>query len=75
MARKLDLKTSITIERTPTGLRIKSDRGFRWDPDNIMPEVAMTAIIGNQLARSLEYENYFSNDFTITLKIEHKGDG
>lgn len=74
MKRKLELVTQIKIERTPEGIVIKSDRGFNWKADYLTPEVAITAVLGNQLAHTIDYENYFGNEFTVTLTVEHKND-
>lgn len=74
MARKLDLVTTITIEKEPQGIIIKSDKNFCWYADRMIPEVAMTAVIGNTLAKTLDYEDYFSGEYTITLQIVHKHD-
>lgn len=74
MARKLNLITTVTIERTGKGIVIKSDKGFYWYADKMIPEVAMTAVIGNTLAKTLDYEDYFSGKYTIKLQIEHKQD-
>lgn len=74
MARKIDLITSVTIEKTEKGVLIKSDRGFYWYANRMLPEVAMTAVLGNQLSHTLEYEDYFSGEFTIELIIKHKYD-
>lgn len=74
MARKLNLITTVTIERAAKGIVIKSDKGFFWYADRMIPEVAMTAVIGNTLAKTLDYEDYFSGEYTIKLQIEHKKD-
>lgn len=74
MARKRDLIANITIEKMAKGITIKSDKGFCWYAAGMIPEVAMTAVIGNSLAKTLEYEDYFSGEYTIKLQIEHKRD-
>lgn len=71
MKRKLELVTEVKIERTPNGILIKSDKGFNWKADNLPPEVAITAVLGNQLAHTLDYESYFGSVFTVTLTVEH----
>lgn len=71
MKRKLVVVTNVKIERTPNGIVIKSDRGFSWKADNLMPEVAMTAVLSNQLSHTLDYESYFGSVFTVTLTVEH----
>lgn len=74
MKRKIDLIASIKISRTNDGIEIRSNKDFFWDASGLSPEVAMTSVVCNTLHKTLKYEDYFSGEYTVELKIRHKQD-
>lgn len=74
MARKKEQRTIIRIERSETGMIVKSDRGLEWAFDFLHPEIALTSIIAYTLSNTVKCEDWFNREYIIEMKIEHKND-
>lgn len=72
MARKIEAKTMVKIKRTKQGIILKADNGFEWKIKRLPPDIAIATVLAITLSKARLYEDIYSKDYIIEMKIQHK---
>ena len=74
MARKLKEKAIVQIKRSERGISITANNGFEWKVEKVAPDIAIATVLSVTLSKTIFYEDKFSKEYVIEMKIEHKHD-